>query len=282
MTKLILSLTTVPPRFPYVHENLSSLLEQSADIAEINLYVSRKYRRFDYDPADLPKVPKGVNLRIVEEDLGPATKVLPACREYYGQDAFILFCDDDKLYDKDWAQRFLDCAKTHGHEAICEEGGQMFDVNYGNDGWVSAREPKPRFIVKDFAYRLKRAVTLGRWKPSKTSSSGYVDVLEGWGGVMVRPEFFDEASFDIPDVLWTVDDVWLSGCLERQNIGIWLNTQGKVRSKGSSNEVKEAALRNFAYKGFGRIAANQACIDYFRQTYGIWGGKSYLGKRKAP
>ena len=245
MTRLILSLTTVPPRFPYVHENLAALKRQNAQIDAINLYVARKYRRFEYDPKDLPTVPEGVTLRLIDEDLGPATKVLPACRDYRGQDVRILFCDDDKVYDENWAQRFVDAAQAHPDCAICEEGSLLNTFYYAADAWQSARNPKPGYRKKDFFYRLRRAASLGMWKPSKTVSSGYVDILEGWGGVMVRPDFFDDASFDIPDVLWTVDDVCLSGCLERRGIPIWLNAEDKVRSKGNSNEVKEAALRNF-------------------------------------
>lgn len=272
MTRLVLSLTTIPPRFPIVGENLSHLLEQTAEIEAINLYIARKYKRFDYDPSDLPKVPDGVNLRIVDEDLGPATKVLPAAQEYKGQDVQILFCDDDKLYDVNWAQRYVDAAKQHPDCCICEEGGHLDAPHYANDGWQGAEKPRAGFINKDLTYRLKRAASLGQWKPSKANRPGYVDILEGWGGVLVRPEFFDDACYDIPDVLWTVDDVWLSGCLARKGIPIWLNTEKKVRSLGHKNEVKDAALRNLIYSGHDRIAANRACIAYFRETYGIWGG----------
>ena len=273
MTRLILSVTTVPPRFPFVGENLSTLLRQTARIEAINLYVPRKYRRFDYKPEDLPKLPDGVNLKLIDEDLGPATKVLPAALEYRGQDVSILFCDDDKVYDPGWAQRFVDAARQRPDHAICEEGGWLEMPYYAGDHWRSPREPKPQFRKKDLWYRARRAASLGQWKPSKTVSSGYVDILEGWGGVLVRPEFFDDFAYDIPDLLWTVDDVWLSGCLERRGIPIWLNAEDKVRSKGNSNEVKEAALRNFVYQGHGRIAANRACIRYFRETCEIWGGR---------
>ena len=272
MTRLVISVTTIPPRFPYVGENLSSLLMQSAAVESINLYIPKSYRRFSYDHADLPKLPDGVNLRIIDGDLGPATKVLPAVREYRGQDVAILFCDDDKVYDQNWAQRFIQAAQERPDHVICEEGGFLEMPYYAEDSWVSNREPKPQFRKKDFSYRFRRALSLGMWKPSKTISSGYVDILEGWGGVLVRPDFFDDLAYDIPDLLWTVDDVWLSGCLERRGIPIWLNAKGKVRSKGNSNEVKEAALRNFVYEGHDRIKANRACIRYFREHFGIWDG----------
>jgi len=270
MTRLVLSLTTIPPRFPFVGENLSRLLEQTAEIEAINLYVARKYKRFEYDLEELPRVPNGVNLRIVDEDLGPATKVLPAAREYRGQDVHILFCDDDKLYDATWAQRFVDAAKNHPGCCICEEGGHLNAPHFANDGWQGERKPRAGFIEKDVKYRLKRAMSFGRWKPSKANASGYVDILEGWGGVLVRPEFFDEECYHIPDVLWTVDDVWLSGCLERRGIPIWLNTERKVRSSGHNVNLRGDSLAKLVHEGHGRVEANRACIEYFRNTHEIW------------
>jgi hypothetical protein len=272
MTKLVISLTTIPPRFNYVRECISSLLKQTAKIESINLYIPYQYRRFDYSPSSLPKPEEGVNIRFADEDLGPATKILPACREYRGQDVRILFCDDDKVYDQNWAQRFIEAAKKYPNYVICEEGGQLSSKHYANDDWISSRQPQAIFRRKDLGYRLRRAISLGRWKPSKTISSGYVDVLEGWGGVLVKPDFFDDSAWHIPDVLWTVDDIWLSGCLEKRGIPIWLNAQDKVRSKGNSNEVKQASLRKLVYQGHDRIAANRSCIRHFRQNDNIWGG----------
>jgi len=113
-------------------------------------------------------------------------------------------------------------------------------------------------------------LSLGRWKPRKAASSGYVDILEGWGGVLVRPHFFTDAAFDIPDILWTVDDIWLSGQLALNNVPIWLNADGDIRTKGNSDEVRDASLRKLVYKGHDRSAANNLCIDYFRENYQIW------------
>lgn len=272
MSRLVISLTTIPPRFPVVHENLQSLLKQTADVAAIELYIPRKYRRFDYSEDQLPKLPDGVELRLVDEDFGPATKVLPACRAYAGQDVQILFCDDDIIYEPEWAQRFVDAAKDKPDCCIIEQGNLLNGTGYSDYDWQSPRLPKPGQRVKGFSYRARRALSLGRWKPSKVVTPGYVDILEGWGGVMVRPEFFSDRAYDIPDILWTVDDVWLSGNLELDGIGIWQHAYAKFPPKPNSDEVKEAALRLLVYKGHDRVQTNLACIDYFRDTYGIWGG----------
>jgi hypothetical protein len=268
MSQLVISLTAIPPRFPYLHETLNSLVNQKATVASINLYLPRQYRRFEWDPSMLPAVPNGVQIRLIDGDFGPATKVLPAVKEYKGQDVNILFCDDDKVYDPDWAQRFLDARHEHPECCIVEEGGDVAD--YCSYGFRGELQPRSSRLNKDLKYRLKRALTLGNWKPRKNIGSGYVDILEGWGGVMVKPDFFNDAAYDIPEILWMVDDIWLSGQLILNKVPVWLNRESDRRTKGSSNEVKDASLRKLVHEGHGRDAANQACVDYFRNKYDIW------------
>jgi hypothetical protein len=268
MKPLIISLTAIPPRFPYLHETLNSLLQQKTAVASINLYLPRHYRRFDWDFSVLPAVPEGIHIRLIDRDLGPASKVLPAVKEYRGQDVNILFCDDDKVYDPHWAQRFVEASLAHPDCCIVEEGGDVCD--YSRHAHRGARQPRSERRIKNMSYRLKRLASLGLWKPRKNTRSGYVDMLEGWGGVLVRPSFFTEAAFQIPEILWMVDDIWLSGQLAINRVPIWLNGEDSLRTKGNSNEVKSASLRKLVHEGHGRTQANQACVDYFRDLYHIW------------
>jgi hypothetical protein len=268
MDRLIISLTTIPPRFKVIHETLQSLVSQSVKPEAIHLYLPKEYRRFQYEKHEVPEPPAGVSIRYVDADFGPATKILPAVQAYQGQDVKLLFCDDDKVYDPDWVQRFLVASKAHPDCCIVEEGGQVSD--YSHHAYTGRLQPRSVRRVKDLSYRLKRLLSLGRWKPRKAASSGYVDVLEGWGGVLVRPHFFSDAAFDIPDILWTVDDIWLSGQLALNNIPIWLNADGDIRTKGNSDEVRDASLRKLVYKGHDRSAANSLCIDHFREIHRIW------------
>ena len=53
--RAIISLTSIPPRFSYLSETLNSLVNQTADIEDIILYIPRKYKRFEYDLDDLCK-----------------------------------------------------------------------------------------------------------------------------------------------------------------------------------------------------------------------------------
>lgn len=270
MTRVIVSLTTIPPRFAGLPDCLESLVQQTAQIDEINLYVPRQYRRFPGEYA-LPTVPAEISIKVVEHDYGPATKVLPAVLENDGTDTLILFCDDDKVYHPTWAQHLINGARAHPACCIVAVGANV--SQFSTYTWSSAKVPAADFIRKDWRYRAKRAASLGFWKPSNIHGSGYVDILCGWAGCAVRPEFFCQADFDIPDILWTVDDVWLSGCLERNGVPIWLeNLDPKDRPQRGINDTQDGALRSFTYKGHNRKRANHACIRYFKEQYGIWGG----------
>jgi hypothetical protein len=270
MTKTVVTLTTIPPRFPYIAETLGSLLAQKARIDTIELWIPTKYKRFDFDVIkDLPPVPEGVKIRLAEEDMGPATKILPAVRAYAGQDVKLLFCDDDKLYDPKWAARLISASIKHPDCCIVEEGGDLRH-NSMHD-WCGLEQPRAERLKKDFLYRLKRALSFGSWKPRKNKISGHVDILEGWGGVLVRPEFFNDAVFNIYPDLWMIDDIWLSGQLAVNNVKIWLTVEPGTRTKGNSHEARQFALRKQVVDGKRRTTLNQNGIDYFRNKHQIWG-----------
>ena len=127
--RTIISLTSIPPRFSYLSETLNSIVNQTADIEDIILYIPRKYKRFEYDLDDLPQVPSEVKIRITEQDFGPATKILPAAREYAEKDVAIIFCDDDKIYDPNWAGRLINAAQKQLDCAIVEERSDLKHIS---------------------------------------------------------------------------------------------------------------------------------------------------------
>lgn len=97
---LVISLTTIPPRFAQLPQVLAALLAQGADV--VALVVPRAYARFA--PVELPVLPAGVRVLRTETDLGPAGKLLATAGAFPGAD--ILYCDDDWLYAPGWAQAF--------------------------------------------------------------------------------------------------------------------------------------------------------------------------------
>jgi hypothetical protein len=262
MQPVIISLTTIPPRIAQIGPTLDSLLNQNAPIAAVILWVPKHYRRRDFGPIDLPQLPAGVELRRCTVDYGPATKILPAIKAFATQDLRILYCDDDRIYHCDWAGKLLKESERYQNDCIVE-AGEKVEVTA-----LRAFANTPRF-------RLLSTASLGIYshfhrKKIRFLDPGHgpVDIAKGYGGVLVRPAFLPETAFEIPDLLWTVDDIWLSGQMALNGITI-----RKVSKRGQSTKTRlaeVAALVDFVDEGRGRDAANLACIRYFQENFGIW------------
>lgn len=270
---LVISLSSVPPRFGRVGATLECLTRQGAD--KVLLYIPRAYRRFPDWDGSLPKVPEGVEIRRVDHDWGPATKVLGAAREFRGQDADILFCDDDQRYAPGWAQRFLALKAAHPDAVICILGFHAYHTAEGST--VRALQPRAvrRWRITDIGFQARyfwQDITKGRGlisPPRKVfKRSGYVDCFEGRGGVLVRPEHFDDDAFDIPQVAWAVDDVWLSACVARQGVPIWL--QANIPDPTDTEAQVFDPLCQAVVDGADRITANRRAVEHVQAAFGLW------------
>ncbi len=279
---LVISLSSIPPRFDSLGPALEALVSQDVPVDHVILYIPKVYRRFpDYD-GELPAVPAGVEIRQPDEDYGPASKVLHAVRDFADTpETDILFCDDDLIYQPDWARQFVTARKERPEEALCSSG---WDLSFlGMASAANADQPHfaPQSRTFDLNYRWRKVrtqITRRRWhlerqeKPWRNliRKSGFMDTFEGLGGVMVKPRFFDAEVFDIPDVLWAVDDIWLSGMTTKNGHRPWAVAQASRFTYTTTREVD--ALNTSVIDGADRHAANRACARYMKNKYHIWGG----------
>ena len=274
---LIISLSSIPARFDKIGPVLESLVAQTvAD--RIYLYIPNTYRRFPDWDGSLPKVPEKVKIRRTDDDLGPATKILCAAREFRDHDVDILFCDDDHIYAPGWAQSFVDLKLRHPGCVIAQGGWQA--SAYAESTGVRDLEPraKRRWRVTDIGFQLRylwQDFRAGAGRGELTAPprrvfkrSGYVDVFEGYAGVLVQPDMFDDGFYDIPSVLWGVDDVWLSGCMAVRGIAIWL--RGGILDPRQAEAERHAPLAKSVIDGADRRTANCKGVQYFQTTHGIW------------
>ncbi len=270
----IVSLSTIPPRFKHFGPALDSLLRQTADIDEIRLYIPRRYRRFpDYD-GTLPDVPKGIRVVQVDEDLGPASKVLFAADDLRGVDCDLIYCDDDRLYHADQFQSMIAEGKKQVGACIAVATRDIAELD---DKAAPRSDARPLKFRKDMRYRLKRSQQIlvrpftGRQpKPTRPINvkAGYADLARGFGGVLVRPNFFDSLAYDIPEVLWSVDDIWLSGQMARLNVPIWAMAGVVTPPPADGEDI--ADLLNSVIEGADRVEANLRCVKYMQENYRIW------------
>ncbi len=282
----VISLSSIPPRFGDLPAVLSALLAQRRRPEAVQLWLPRRYRRFpDYD-GSLPELPKGVEVRRAAEDLGPATKVLFAAEALRGQDLDLLYCDDDRIYTPLWAETLLADRPAHPRAALALQGFQMHHL-----GLPEVTAPAPRVRKgkgkRDPVYRLHRVWQRLRYgvaippevkaRPRTYARSGWVDVAEGLSGVAIRPDFLDAQAMAIPEGLWTVDDVWLSGQMARRGIPAWLHATRRRVFTDLPSQAGDEALHRQVIEGAGREAANRACAEWLQREYGIWQGGDQTG-----
>ncbi len=262
MSQVVISLTVIPPRMATIGRTLESLVRQTAKIDRIVLWIPETYRRSEFAAFDVPPVPAPVEIRRCPVDYGPATKILPAITAFAGQDVRIIYCDDDRIYEPEWAELLLKESDRHPDDCIAEMGvmASLIDEQF--------RRTTPR-------YRLLRWLTLNiyhRVQRKRTRSlrvgPGLVDICQGFGGVLVKPGFFPPTVFDIPDILWTVDDVWLAGQLALNGVKI-RKVSRRPRSRAIEG-TRNSSLHRYTYKAHDRVQANALCVEYFRDRYKIW------------
>ncbi|MGA1275582.1 MAG: glycosyltransferase family 2 protein, partial [Gemmobacter sp.] len=92
---------------------------------------------------------------------------------------------------------------------------------------------------------------------------------EGYGGVVVRPSFFDASFREIPPVLWAVDDVWISGNLARRGVPI-LAVADAAQLRFMAEHHAPDALHQVAIEGAARFEANRRCALWMQEHLGVW------------
>ncbi|MCA0424914.1 MAG: hypothetical protein LCH61_16635 [Proteobacteria bacterium] len=251
----VFSLTTIPGREQDIKATLQTLTAQTVRPAEILIYVPRKYRRPELTTVELGELPPGCRVIHVDEDLGPATKVLYAIRDF--PDTPIIYCDDDRLYEPVLAERLLDVAAMNPGMCV-----------------ASNAQPVAAYLMyyslkRDAVYRAKRIASLGLYNPKRMFKNAPLDIVAGFGGVLVESRYFDPRVYDIPENFWLVDDIWLSGNLALAGTRI-ASTADRFKSSTINTANEANPLHEYVFENMGREALDRACIEHFQKNHGIW------------
>ena len=270
---LILSFSSIPSRFGELSDTVESILRQKVKPDRIEVYIPHSYRRFPDWDGTLPSLPEEFNIVRIENDYGPASKVLPAIERYYDDNVDLVYCDDDRVYPANWLSALVKERQRRPHDAIANWGFMVTKRSF-------LRSPIRLRSVFDLPYRYNKIRdTIHHWRTGEPKrkqervwrylrDGGFIDIMEGFAGCMIKPKMYDPDVFNIPEKIWAVDDIWLSGMLAKNGRNIWLNTRdGRVSIK--DNDGMDA-LAFSILDGMNRSEANQYAIEYFREKYGIW------------
>jgi hypothetical protein len=185
--KVVVSLTTTPPRLNYVGVALTRLLDQKCD--EVWLNIPPSYNRFPEWNGSIPDFSNfGSKLKVNRdcEDLGPGTKFLGSAPHLDPSD-LIIWVDDDTCYDDNLVENLV---KLHHEDPTSAWGLSGFSF----DTYFNKIYPRRH----DAPY----------------------DVLEGYGSVMAKVEWVQKIipEFkELLDVTWN-DDMIISNLFEKYEI----------------------------------------------------------------
>ncbi|GHB14371.1 glycosyltransferase family A protein [Salinicola rhizosphaerae] len=189
--RLIISLTTHPPRLRQVFATLESLCEQDLEAFDVHLYLSRRDREsIERWPETLTRLARrGVEVVVTEEDYRSYDKLLHALSAY--PEATIITADDDVMYPPDWARRLVEGAERYPGAIVCHRGHMLCETSPGSG---------------EISYRVVRS----RKEPGATSPN-FALMPTGSGGVLYPPRSLDPLVSDVEafrELAPNADDIW--------------------------------------------------------------------------
>lgn len=245
--RVIISMTTTPFRIQHLHYSLLSLLDQSRRVDQINLCIPYHMKRSGL-PYNIPEHLESLeNIKIIRcQDSGPITKLLPSLSaEHNNPDTKIIYLDDDRIYGYTTVEDLVAASEKYPNFAICNWGWKIpSDRNFVTHD---------RFPHIAFEYLF---------------DSGFVDIIEGCEGCLVKPKFFNQSLYEshkAPPEVFFVDDIWISGNLAlnlipRYRIPLKLSARGLPKFPRPS---QDKPLHSLNYNGHN----NNIAIKYFENYW---------------
>jgi len=203
---VVISITSSPERLKHVPTVLSLIQDQITKdyIKKVIIVLPEKFRdNMDYNPEDiqpLSNLHEKVEVQRISKDLGPITKIIPAIEwaNKHMSSGKVLSIDDDIAYSPSLVHVLAQAA--HEPETVSSGGGSK----------------KQRWnIPEDFPQQLPH---------HDSKSANYVDVIEGYGGVLYPLNINTELMKALVDPKFTSqscklsDDLVISFVLAIQNI----------------------------------------------------------------
>jgi hypothetical protein len=246
--RLIVSLSTLPDRIGRLRPTLESLLAQTRPPDEIVLAVPRfsiRQRRSYTIPSYLTQMPR-LRLLQCETDWGPATKFIAVVKDELAagrNDTLIMVVDDDRIYPRNSIELYLYYNAQLPDAALCFRGGPI------------PRSLNWRHCKIEFGVNLRA--------PKRTA------VITGCGSYLIQPRFFDASLWDYsaaPEGAFYMDDMWISGCLERHGVGKYIIP---------ASDMMRTALRQLGTMTLhdvprGRRHHNNQTIEFFSESWKVF------------
>ncbi|CAF1233252.1 unnamed protein product [Rotaria magnacalcarata] len=267
LSGVIISLTSTPARF---HGELPlaihSLLSQKQLPKQIRIYLSPTFeiikhknltlshlklsvQRLDSSKSIARLFDRLVQIRLEEEDYGPATKFLSIIKEFYSKSQTVMICDDDYYYHPFTLSTLMEYSHQFPNSIIGLRGWRIRDdLTWG----VAGKYEMAYHIIE--SYFISEVYRVG--------------IITANAAYLIRPSFFNTdiyADFNqVPNDIRHVDDIWLSGHASKRNIARYV-----VPSCCSHIDLTRThALEEYLVKNkMSRWSANNRALQLFNRSW---------------
>ena len=254
--RVIASLSTLPDRIASLGPTIDCLLQQTHPPDEIVIAIPDFSTR-QLKPYVVPKyLSQFSRVRILQcgKDWGPATKFIPVVQQELAAgrgDTLVFVVDDDRTYPCDALETYLRYNRDLPDAALCFRGAPM---------------------PEDLKWRRPKLMRADRLREPKK-----VAVITGCGSYLIQPRFFDEQLWDYstaPKGAFYMDDIWISGCLDRRKIEKYVvpasTMMSTVRGQAGTMTLHDVPK--------GRRHNNNETIAFFRDTWNVFSPRLSIKK----
>ncbi len=192
--KIVVSMTSIPPRLPFIHLAIESVMRQTVKPDRIVLWLSKEYKKPEFGGFDWQNLPasltnlesRGLGIAFTE-DIGPFQKLIPSLKRF--PDDIVITMDDDVFYHSDTIEKLYKAYLKNGADFVYCRRSKIIRV--ANDGGF---EP------------------YGDWQLSYSpEDNGKNLFFTGTGGVLYPPHALDEDVFRedlFSELTPNNDDIW--------------------------------------------------------------------------
>ena len=265
--RVVVGLTTIPSRFTKIPLILQSLLGQTEKPDHIYVVIPWKYKRFEIDEKQVEELQEKIDSDLVEiirveEDYGPASKLIGILEVESDPNTIVITVDDDTIYDKHIVRKLIQSVGDHE----CN-GAAVGFCGWGVTSLLNDGE-------YDLVYEEEREI--GRYMEC--------DIVEGYRGVAYRRGMFDldqiKQLLSENECLFKVDDVLISGYLALQGIKRFVrkyNHNGRLKEDEVWGSVwKQLNYPDALSRELGFRNLNKEGVKLFSKLGVKWGSKEEL------
>lgn len=250
--KLIVSLTSFPPRMSDIHYTLYSLLNQSIKPDEVILWLAKE--QFPNREADIPQKvldlqKNGLTIKWCD-DWRSYKKLVPSLLEY--PDDIIVTADDDVFYPQNWLKKLYLQHQKYPKNIICH---RCHRVTWDKDG---------------------NMLTYSKWPHNVTRlTPSFANFATGVGGILYPPHIMHRDVTNIERFKMLApyaDDIWFWAMevLGGAKVKTFWNRMRKIRLINAEREMRENSeqiLTQINIAQGGNDKQLKAVLDYYPQ---IW------------